>query len=89
MSPTSNMPESLRELETQRAEFVAAAAHDLRGTWRGRDGHGRPHVRQSRTDMREKFMGSLERNVRALHRLLEDVPAWPACRREEFATLAQ
>ncbi len=66
--------ESLRALEHQRAVLWQQAAHDLRGNLGGvamataglATGSGSP-------DVRVRLVGSLERNVRALHRLLEDV----------------
>ena len=66
--------ESLREIEMQRAVLWQQAAHDLRGNL----GvvvlatAGLTSARASE-DARARFLGSLDRNVRALHRLLEDV----------------
>ncbi len=66
--------ESLRELEVQRAELWQQAAHDLRGNLgvvvMATAGLTSP---KASGDAREKFLGRLDRNVRALHRLLEDV----------------
>jgi signal transduction histidine kinase len=65
---------SLRELEVQRAELWQQAAHDLRGNLgvvvMATAGLTSAQVS---ADARQKFLGSLDRNVRALHRLLEDV----------------
>lgn len=65
---------SLRELEARRAELWQQAAHDLRGNLGvvATATAGLTSVRAS-ADTRETFLGLLERNVRALHRLLEDV----------------
>ena len=66
--------ESLQVLESQRAALWQQAAHDLRGNLSVVS-----LVTQGLTapigmaDQRERFLTSLERNVRALHNLLEDV----------------
>lgn len=66
--------DSLRELELQRAQLWQEAAHDLRGNLgvvaMAAAGLMSP---QATADARQLFLGSLDRNVRALHRLLEDV----------------
>ena len=65
----------LRELERERAVLWQQAAHDLRGNL----GvvvlatAGLKTAAAASDDARSRFMGSLDRNVRALHRLLEDV----------------
>jgi signal transduction histidine kinase len=66
--------ESLRELESRRAELWQQAAHDLRGNLGVvvTATAGLTSVKAS-PDARGTFLGLLERNVRALHRLLEDV----------------
>jgi signal transduction histidine kinase len=66
--------DSLRELEAQRAELWQQAAHDLRGNLgvvaMAAAGLTSP---QATRDAQQKFLGALDRNVRALHLLLEDV----------------
>ena len=66
--------ESLREIELQRAELWQQAAHDLRGNL-GVVVLATAGLTSTRAsdDARSKYLGSLDRNVRALHRLLEDV----------------
>ncbi len=66
--------ESLRELEAQRAELWQQAAHDLRGNV-GVVALATAGLTSGKAsaDARTKFLNSLDRNVRALHRLLEDV----------------
>ncbi len=66
--------EALRELETQRAALWQQAAHDLRGNL-GVVAMAAAGLTSSKAtlDARERFLGSLGRNVRALHTLLEDV----------------
>jgi len=65
---------ALHELEMRRAELWQQAAHDLRGNLgvvvNATAGLASP---KASTDARGAFLGLLERNVRALHRLLEDV----------------
>ena len=65
---------SLQKLETQQAELWRQAAHDLRGNLgvvvTATAGLA---SQKSSPDARATFLGVLERNVRALHRLLEDV----------------
>ncbi len=65
---------SLRELEARRAELWQQAAHDLRGNLGvvTTATAGLTSVQVS-NDGRAAFLGLLERNVRSLHRLLEDV----------------
>lgn len=82
---------SLRELEAQRAELWQQAAHDLRGNL------GVVVIAtagltsaQASVHAREKFLGSLDRNVRALHRLLEDVTSLARLQGgQEVRTLAE
>ena len=66
--------ESLRTLETQRAALWQQAAHDLRGNLSVVSlvaaGLATP---VGMAEKRERFMASLDRNVRALQSLLEDV----------------
>ena len=66
--------ESLQALETQRASLWQQAAHDLRGNLSVVSlvaaGLATP---VGMAEKRERFLGSLDRNVRALHSLLEDV----------------
>jgi signal transduction histidine kinase len=66
--------ESLQALESQRAALWQQAAHDLRGNLSVVSlvtaGLAAP---AGVVDQRERFLASLERNVRALHNLLEDV----------------
>ncbi len=66
--------ESLQTLETQRASLWQQAAHDLRGNLSVVSlvaaGLATP---VGMADKRERFLGSLDRNVRALQSLLEDV----------------
>lgn len=66
--------ESVRELEQQRAELWRQVAHDLRGNVgvvaTATQGLGRDGIPP---DMRERFLRALERNVGALHHLLDDV----------------
>ncbi len=66
--------ESLRDLELQRSELWQQAAHDLRGNLgvvtTVTAGLTTPRASD---DARAKFLGLLDRNVRALHLLLEDV----------------
>ncbi len=66
--------ESLRELELQRAELWEQAAHDLRGNL-GVVVVATAGLTSAKAsdDVRAKFLGALDRNVRALHRLLLDV----------------
>ncbi len=66
--------ETLRELEAQRAALWQQAAHDLRGNL-GVVAIATAGLTSTKAtlDARDKFLGSLDRNVRALHRLLEDV----------------
>jgi signal transduction histidine kinase len=66
--------ESLRGIEAQRAELWQQAAHDLRGNLGvvAMATAGLTSAKASQ-DARERFLVSLDRNVRALHRLLEDV----------------
>lgn len=83
--------ESLRELELQRAELWQQAAHDLRGNL-GVVAMATAGLTSAKAtaDMREKFMGSLDRNVQALHRLLEDVTSLARLQGgQEFRALAQ
>ncbi|MEO6407216.1 MAG: HAMP domain-containing sensor histidine kinase [Burkholderiaceae bacterium] len=65
---------SLRELEQQRAVLWQQAAHDLRGNLGGvvlaTAGLGSA---ASSDAVRQRLLGALDRNVRALHRMLEDV----------------
>lgn len=65
---------SLHELEVQRAELWQQAAHDLRGNL-GVVVMVAAGLKSGKAsgDARERFLNSLDRNVRALHRLLEDV----------------
>lgn len=82
---------SLRELEVQRAELWQQAAHDLRGNLGvvAMVTAGLTSPRAS-GDAREKFLGSLDRNVRALHRLLEDVTSLARLQGgQEVRTLAE
>ena len=66
--------DSLQTLESQRASLWQQAAHDLRGNLSVVSvvtaGLASPAVM---ADKRERFLASLDRNVRALHHLLEDV----------------
>ncbi len=66
--------ETLRELEAQRAALWQQAAHDLRGNL-GVVAIATAGLTSTKAtlDARDKFLGSLDRNVRALYRLLEDV----------------
>ncbi|MEO6625215.1 MAG: sensor histidine kinase, partial [Burkholderiaceae bacterium] len=66
--------QSLRQLEAQRAELWQQAAHDLRGNL-GVVVSATAGLASAKAsaDAREKFLGFLDRNVSALHRLLEDV----------------
>ncbi len=66
--------ESLRELEAQRAQLWQQAAHDLRGNL-GVVVNATVGLTSTRLrdDAAAAFLGLLDRNVRALHRLLEDV----------------
>ncbi|MGE0799256.1 MAG: ATP-binding protein [Lautropia sp.] len=66
--------ESLRDLERQRGELWQEAAHDLRGNLSVVT-IATAALSSNRTSgaVRERFLGALGRNVRALHRLLEDV----------------
>ena len=66
---------SLRELEARRAELWQQAAHDLRGNLGvvANATAGLDLVKDSSVDARDAFLGMLQRNVSALHRLLEDV----------------
>ncbi|MEO6407217.1 MAG: sensor histidine kinase [Burkholderiaceae bacterium] len=66
--------DSLRDLERERAVLWQQAAHDLRGNLGVvvMATAGLTSVRATE-DGRAKFLGSLDRNVNALHRLLEDV----------------
>ncbi len=65
---------SLRELEAQRAALWQQAAHDLRGNL-GVVALATAGLASAKAtlDARDRFLGSLDRNVRALHALLEDV----------------
>ena len=65
---------SLRDLEHERAVLWQQAAHDLRGNL-GVVVMATAGLTSDRAsaEMRERFLASLDRNVRALHRLLEDV----------------
>jgi signal transduction histidine kinase len=65
---------SLRELEARRAELWQQAAHDLRGNLGvvATAAAGLASAKAS-ADAREHLLSLLGRNVRALHRLLEDV----------------
>lgn len=83
--------DSLRELEAQRADLWQQAAHDLRGNL----GvvvlatAGLTSAKASE-DARAKFLASLDRNVRALHRLLEDVTSLARLQGgQELRTLAE
>ena len=66
--------ETLRTLESQRAALWQQAAHDLRGNLSVVSlvtaGLATP---KGMAEQRERFLASLDRNVRALHNLLEDV----------------
>ena len=66
--------DSLKTLESQRAALWQQAAHDLRGNLSVVSlvaaGLATP---VGMAEKRERFLGSLDRNVRALHSLLEDV----------------
>ena len=66
--------DSLQTLETQRASLWQQAAHDLRGNLSVVSlvaaGLATP---VGMADKRDRFLASLDRNVRALHSLLEDV----------------
>jgi signal transduction histidine kinase len=66
--------DSLQALESQRASLWQQAAHDLRGNLSVVSlvtaGLASP---AGMADKRDRFLASLERNVRALHHLLEDV----------------
>jgi signal transduction histidine kinase len=66
--------DSLQTLESQRASLWQQAAHDLRGNLSVVSlvtaGLASP---AGMADKRDRFLASLERNVRALHHLLEDV----------------
>ena len=66
--------ESLQALETERASLWQQAAHDLRGNLSVVSlvaaGLATP---LGMAEKRERFLASLDRNVRALHSLLEDV----------------
>ncbi len=66
--------ESLRELEAQRAGLWQQAAHDLRGNL-GVVVMAAAGLKSAKAtgDMQQQFLGALDRNVRALHELLEDV----------------
>lgn len=66
--------QTLRQLEAQRAELWQQAAHDLRGNL-GVVVTATAGLASTKAsdDAREKFLGFLDRNVRALHRLLDDV----------------
>ncbi len=65
---------TLRELDAQRAALWQQAAHDLRGNL-GVVAMATAGLTSAKAtlDARDKFLGSLDRNVRALHALLEDV----------------
>ncbi len=65
---------ALRELETQRAQLWQQAAHDLRGNL-GVVATATAGLTSTRAsdEARAAFVPFLARNVRALHRLLEDV----------------
>jgi signal transduction histidine kinase len=65
---------ALRELEAQRAELWQQAAHDLRGNL-GVVVMATAGLTSAKAkgDAQQMFLASLDRNVRALHRLLEDV----------------
>ena len=65
---------SLHDLERERAVLWQQAAHDLRGNL-GVVVMATAGLTSERAsaEMRERFLASLDRNVRALHRLLEDV----------------
>ena len=66
--------EALREMENQRAELWRQAAHDLRGNLSvvSNATAGLTTARTSE-DAKSTFLRLLDRNVQALHRLLEDV----------------
>lgn len=83
--------DSLRELEAQRADLWQQAAHDLRGNLGvvvlATAGLTSP---QASDDARAKFLAALDRNVRALHRLLEDVTSLARLQGgQELRTLAE
>lgn len=65
--------EQIRELEQQRTELWHEAVHDMRGNLgvvaNAAAGLNRPLPEQTR----DKFLQLLDRNVRSLHQLLEDV----------------
>ena len=66
--------ESLRQLDVQRAELWQQAAHDLRGNLGivvlASAGLASPRATAA---LQEKFLGALDRNVRALQHVLQDV----------------
>ena len=66
--------EALKEMESQRAELWRQAAHDLRGNLSvvSNAAAGLTSARASE-DAKSTFLRLLDRNVQALHRLLEDV----------------
>lgn len=66
--------ETLRQLELQRAEQWQQAAHDLRGNL-GVVALATAGLSSARAPaaLQQQFLGALDRNVRALHLLLEDV----------------
>lgn len=66
---------ALQDLEARRAELWQQAAHDLRGNLGvvANATAGLSLVKDKAADARNAFLGLLERNVRSLHRMLEDV----------------
>jgi signal transduction histidine kinase len=83
--------DSLRELEGQRADLWQQAAHDLRGNL-GVVVMATAGLRSAEAsdDARARFLASLDRNVRALHRLLEDVTSLARLQGgQEIRTLAE
>ena len=66
--------ESLRTLEAQRGELWQQAAHDLRGNLNVVSfAAAGVTSKQAASPAQAKFLEALDRNVRSLHRLLEDV----------------
>ncbi len=66
--------QTLQQLEVQRAELWQQAAHDLRGSL-GVVSMVTAGLTSPRApdEAKTRFLGALDRNVRSLHRLLEDV----------------
>lgn len=66
--------ESLRDLEVQRAGLWQQAAHDLRGNL-GVVALAAAGLKSGKAtgDGQQQFLGALDRNVRALHELLEEI----------------